>query len=205
MAICGELNKGQDNACPTLQKGYIQELQLANFNDVEIKEVDVDCESETNRFRAKVGLKEGKTAFSFSGVGRGNNIRAWYSFDVDDNGMPFYTHHVQIILTGATEEQKCIVKGLGAGLFVAFARLRSYTDPVTSDVVPAVEVFGLVNGLAAVPYDYNLAETGGVTTIELASNEGFEEPDPSYIYSSPTAGSEIEDWESRFAGPELSA
>lgn len=201
MAICGKLNAGQDNACPTLVKGYFQEIKLANFEDVDVKEINVACEETgAKSFNAKVSLKENTTAYSFSGVGRGNTIRAWYSFDVDDNQIPMYTHHVQIIVTGATEEQKCIIKGLGSGLFVAFAKLKSWA-PSTDGIVPAIEVFGLSNGVVAQPYDYNIAETGGVIVIELASSQGFEEPDPSYIYSSDTPGSELEDWDEDFKGP----
>ena len=200
MAICGKLNGGQDNSCPTLVKGHFQEIKIANFEDVEVREVAIDCETATKTFNAKVSLKEDAVAYSFTGVGRGNSVRAWYSFDVDDNQIPIYTHHVQIIVTGATEEQKCILKGLGSGLFVAFAKLKSWETP-ESGIVPAVEVYGLSNGLVAQPYDYNLAESGGVIVIELASSEGYEEPDPSYIYSSPTAGSELEDWDADFVGP----
>lgn len=199
--ICGELNNGQDNSCPDLQKGYFQEIKLANFDDIEVKEMTIDNTVGSERFRAKVGLKEGKSAFSFKGIGRGNSIRGWYSFAVDDNNMPIYTHHVQIIITGVTEAQKNIIDGLSSGLIVAFAKLKNWETPEAGELVPAVEVFGLTNGLVAQPYDYNIAETGGVVVIELASSEGFEEPKPSYIYESETAGGELADWDSDFENP----
>lgn len=200
MSICGKLYNGQLNDCPDLVKGYIQEIKIANFEDVELIEIEDTCDTANGNYNAKVTLKEGTKAFAFSSVARGSSIRGWVNFDVDDNQMPFFRHHVQIVLTGVTEEGKCILRGLASGLFVAFTRLRKYETPETG-IVPAIEVFGLGNGLVAQPFDFNISETGGVAVIELASAEGFEESGPGYIYSAAVAGGEIADWDSDFAGP----
>lgn len=200
MDYCGILNKGQDNACPTLQKGYVQEVKLANFADIDTYTITKDCDV-SSKHRVALTLKTGATTYSFTGNQRGTSIRSWYSKTSDDNGYPMYTHHVQIVITRVTEEQKCILKALDNGLFVAFTKLRNYDNANANDIQEAIEVYGFGNGLSTGDYDYNIAETGGVTLIDLTSQEGMEESDIPFMYASATPGSEIEDWESDFATP----
>lgn len=201
MAICGYLHNGQDNSCPTLQKGYIQELKLINFEDIDTFEVDSTCDETESKHRVSFTLKEGTSAVPFVGISSGNSIRGWYSKTRDDNGYPMYVHHVQVIITRATEEQKCILKNLDSGLFVAVARLRSYESPEVGEVAQALEVYGFGNGLTTDDYDYDITENGGVTVVEMISQDMFEESQVPYMYASATEGSEIEDWEANFATP----
>lgn len=205
MAICGYLNEGQDNSCPTLQKGYIQELQLINFEDVDDFTITKECDEATPKHRVAFSLKEGTKSVTFAGIRAGNQIRAWYSKSRDDNGFPMYTHHVQVIITRATEAQKCILKSLDSGLFIAAARLRNYESAQSGEITEAVEILGFGNGLTTADYDYNITENGGVTVIEMVSQEGMEESDVPYMYVAATEGSEIEDWDDNFAGAEISA
>ena len=202
MTICGQLNKGQDNSCPTLQKGYIQEAKIINFNDTETFEITSSCDETESKHRINFALKEGAKAYAFAGNASGNAIRGWYSKSVDDNGYPMYVHHVQIVLTGVTEEQKCILRNLDVGLYYVAVKLRNYvTDAGVSEIQEAIEVYGFGNGMTTADYDYDITETGGVVVIELTSQEGMKEGDIPYMYVSATEGSEIEDWDSDFETP----
>ena len=201
MAICGKLYSGQDNACVTLQKGYIQEVKLINFQDVDTFDVTSEHDETESKHRVSFALKAGAEAIPFAGIGSGNSIRGWYSKTRDDNGYPMYVHHLQIIITRVTEEQKAILKNLDNGLYIGVAKLRSYESPESGGITEAIEVYGFGNGLSTDDYDYDITENGGVTVIDMISQESFEEPQIPYMYASATEGSELEDWDENFAGP----
>ena len=134
MAICGKLYSGQDNACVTLQKGYIQEVKLINFQDIDTFTVTSTCDETESKHRVSFALKEGAEAIPFVGIGSGNSIRGWYSKTRDDNGYPMYVHHLQIIITRVTEEQKCILKNLDNGLYILSAQNQRTSQRVQTKV-----------------------------------------------------------------------
>lgn len=197
MAVCGKIKKGQDNTCGDgIVKGYIQEAVIINFSDVKSKGVDVDCDSD--KYQAKMVLENSTTGYAFEAMPAGTVIRGWTSKTRDDNGYPVYTHNVQIVITGVTQEQKCILSGLDKGLYVVALKLKKYDD-TSGGLVEAVEIYGLGNGMTTADYDYNIVEEGGVVPITLSSLEGQEEADLPYIYASGTPGDEAEDFDARFA------
>lgn len=196
--ICGKLKSGQDNACPeNIVKGYVQEVVLTNFEDVKENGITSEC-AETPKYRAAMLLEEDTKGFRFTGARSGNKIRGWSSKSRDDNGYPIYVHHVQIILIGVSEAQKCILKNLDLGLYVAALKLKSYPTPAASEIEEAIEVFGIQNGLSTADYDYDITEQNGVIVIELASQDGSEEPAIPYMYVSQTEGSEVSDFDDEF-------
>lgn len=198
--ICGKLKSGQDNACPEyIVKGYIQEIVFMNFDDVKEKGKDSECDGATPKHRAAVLLEDDTKGYRFTGARAGNQIRGWYSKATDDNGYPIYTHHVQLIMLGVNEEQKCQLKNLDLGLYVAALRLKTYPDAVATELVEAIEIYGLDNGLVTADYDYDITESNGVMVIELTSQEGQEESTLPYMYLSQTEGDEVDDFDDEFS------
>jgi len=198
--ICGKLKSGQDNACPeNIVKGYVQEIVLVNLDDVKERGISSICDGTDTEHRAGVVLDVGTQGYRFTGAKLGNQIRGWSSKSVDDSGYPIYTHHVQIILLGVNEEQKCILKNLDFGLYAGFLKLKSYPDAVATEIQEAVEIFGLKNGMGTADYDYDITESNGVIVIELFSSEGNEEPAPPYMYVSETIGNEVTDFDDEFS------
>lgn len=201
--VCGKIYKGQDISCGITQKSYAQEIVLVNFSDIAEKNIDVECDESTSKYNATPILKEGKKGVRFTGPIAGNILRVIINKTRSDKGYTEYEHGVNMLISGVTEEQKCILSGLDKGLVVAFARLKTYAEPATSnEQIPAIEIVGLNNGLTTRDYTYDIVEEGGAVPIELRSPEGAFENDLPYIYKSNTPGSEILDFEALFENVE---
>lgn len=199
MAVCGKIYKGQDIACGITQKGYIQDVVLVNLSDIETKGINVDCTESTSKYQATPVLKDGAKGVLFRGPAAGNVWRILANKTRDDNGFPQYEHGANLLISGVTEEQKCILSGLDKGLVVAFGRLKTYAEPANpGETIPAIEIAGLNNGLTTTDYGYDIVENGGAVPIELRSPENSLESDLPYIYVSTTPGSEILDFEALF-------
>src|SRR5690554_1668932 len=128
MAVCGKIYKGQDLSCGVAQKGYVQEIVLVNHSDIKTKGINVNCDDQDQLYKAAVVLEDGKKGVLFKGPAAGNILRVITSKSRDDNGFPTYTHGVNMLIGGVTQEQKCILSGLDQGLVVAFAKLKSYDE-----------------------------------------------------------------------------
>lgn len=199
MAVCGKIFRGQDIACGITQKGYIQDVVLVNLSDIETKGISVECSESTSKYQATPILKEGAKGVLFRGPAAGNVWRILANKTRDDNGFPEYEHGANLLISGVTEEQKCILSGLDKGLVVAFGRLKTYAEPSNpGDPIPAIEIAGLNNGLTTTDYEYDIVENGGAVPIELRSPEDSLESDLPYMYVSPNPGSEILDFEALF-------
>lgn len=197
MAVCGKIYKGQDLSCGVAQKGYVQEIVLVNHSDIKTKGISVDCDDQNQTYKAAVVLEDGKKGVLFKGPAAGNILRVITSKARDDNGFPTYTHGVNMLIGGVTQEQKCILSGLDQGLVVAFAKLKTYDEP-SGGMVEAIEVVGLNNGLTTEDYEYDLTESGGAVPINLRSLENSMESQLPYMYESPTPGSEVLDFDALF-------
>lgn len=203
MAVCGKIYKGQDISCGITQKGYVQDIVLVNLSDFETKGISVECSDSTSKYQATPVLKEGAKGVMFRGPAAGNIWRILANKTRDDNGFPQYEHGANLLISGVTEEQKCILAGLDKGLVVAFGRLKDYEEPTSpGETIPAIEIAGLRNGLTTNDYAYDIAESSGAVPIELRSLENSLEPDLPYIYVSTNPGSEILDFEALFENVE---
>lgn len=203
MAICSKIYNGQDISCGITQKGYIQDLVLVNFSDIIEKGIDKECTDAASKYRATPVLAEGAKGVLFRGPAAGNVWRILTNKTRDDNGFPNYEHGANILFSGVTEEQKCALASLDKGLVVAFGKLKTYAEPAgAGEMIPAIEIAGLNNGLTTGDYAYDIVETGGVVPLELRSPANSLESDLPYIYASPEPGSELIDFEELFENAE---
>lgn len=201
MNVCGILRKGQDNACPkSVQKVYGQEAVFINTSSFDEIEVDKTCTEASSKYRVKFALKEGEKGVMFTAPVRGTSIRGWSTPVIDDSGLSYYSHHVQIAMTGISEEQKCILDALTKG---SFAVALPVVNPVKDvDFKNEVEIFGIGTGLVSTDgWSYDITENNGITLIEFNSRENIGEEDLPYMYESAEAGSEMLDFKALFENP----
>lgn len=189
-SICGTLRNGQDNSCPTtIQRKYFQQAVLINRADIDYSTVvygeptEAECE-----YNVQFSLKEGATGYRISGSEQGSSFRGFYDKAVSDLGLVQYTHQVQLLIMGITEEAKCILSALDLGSFVVALQ--------NGDIV---EIFGFGNGLSTGDYTFDIQENGGGTLIPLASAENNTEARLPMVYKSETPGGEIADFDALFA------
>lgn len=197
MAVCGKIYKGQDISCGVTQKGYAQEVVLVNLDDFEEKNITVECEEATSKYRAAPVLKTGAKGVKFIGPAAGNALRVIVEKTRTDYGFAQYRLGINMLMAGVTEEQKCILSSLDKGRVVAFVKLSSYDTPLTG-MVPAIEIVGLVNGLTTNDYTSDITEGGGIVQLELRTPELTQENDLPYIYESTVPGSELADFDALF-------
>ena len=202
MNVCGILRKGQDNACPkSVQKVYGQEAVFINTSSFDTIEVDKECTETSSKYRVKFTLEEGEKGVMFTAPARSTSIRGWSTPVIDDNGLSYYMHHVQIAMTGISEEQKCILDALTKG---SFAVALPIVNPVKDDddFTNSVEIFGIGTGLVSTDgWAYDITENNGITLIEFSSRENIGEDDLPYMYESAEAGSEMTDFKALFENP----
>src|SRR5699024_10406218 len=123
-------------------------------------------------------LKSGKTGYRISGIEAGSSFFGSYSKTRDDHGYPVYTHNVSLLISGVTEQSKCILDSLDAGNYIA---VMQYTDGT-------VVVYGANNGLSTGDYDYSPQENAGGGVIVMSSPEVAPENTLPLIYKSATPG-----------------
>ena len=191
MSVCEKLRSGQDTVCISPEKKYYQQVVLVNRNDVNEKRI-VTSSIDINdnylcRNRVYFDLKTNKTGFRFTSGENGMNIFGLFEKTVI-NGIPQYSHSVNIILVGVDEDTKCLLKQLDSGDY--FAALQ---------IGETIEVFGFEYGLTTSNYSYDPANLSGGAIIKLNSMADSLEDEPPFVYRTQTPNFEITDFDDNFA------
>lgn len=177
-------------SCGGFAKKYFQQLVIVNRKDVlsyviqtvrNISPTESEC-----RHRVYFKLKENKRGFRFSAPEKGNNFLGSFSKS-KDNGRSEYSHRVQILLMGAGEQLKCLLRDLDGGSYFVALQLMDGT----------IEIYGFEYGLTTSDYTYDLASGLGGSLIELISDPDALEDEPPFIYKS-MGGSENDDFNNDF-------
>lgn len=191
-SLCAKLVNGLDGSCISPVRKYYQQAVLINKTDIESYTVSLpDAETGTCDYKTTITLKEGTTGYRITGAEAGSSFYGSFSKSRSDLGYPQYIHNTGILITGASEEAKCILDSLDKGSFVVALQLKDDT----------VEIYGLVNGLNSGDYEYNLQDGGGGTQIILSSLEDAPEANIPLIYESDTPGNETIDFDAAFENP----
>lgn len=189
-SICAKLFNSYDGSCIAPARKYYQQAVLINKTDIDTTTVTLpDPETETCDYKATFALKAGKTGYRIIGAEAGSSFYGAFDKSRSDLGYPQYIHNVGILVTGITEEAKCILDSLDKGSFVVALQLKDGT----------VEIYGLTNGLTTGDYSYNIQEGGGGTQIILSSLEDAPEGNLPLVYESAVPGQENEDFDDAFA------
>jgi len=187
LSTCALLGNGQDQSCINSTKKYFQQAVIVNRADISsytITKTDSPC-----AYNVSFALKAGKTGYRFTGPESGNSYFGNYSKSKSDLGFVQYSHLVQLLVAGATEQAKCILDSLDKGSFVVAIQLKDGT----------VEIYGIEFGLSTADYTYDLQANGGATAISLQSDEAARENLLPLVYKSETPGGEAADFDSLFA------
>lgn len=190
--LCARLLSGHDAACETLTRRYFQQAVIINKADIDPSFTITTPTEATCAYNVVFTLKEGATGYLFTGPESGSVFFGSVGKSRSDYGFPQYSHNVQMLLTGASEDAKCILDSLDKGSFVVALQLMDGT----------VEIYGFGNGLTTSDYDYNLQEGGGGAPVTLSSLENTPESRLPYVYKSAVAGNESAEFESLFSNPE---
>lgn len=186
--ICAKLLNGLDSSCDAPERKYEQKAVVINKSDIEEFEI-IKPSGSTCNYRVKFTLKEGTAGLPFQGPEAGSSFVGSVSKSRNELGHAQYIHNAQILVTGVSEAQKCVLDALDKGDFVVVYRVKG-TD--------ILEVYGIKKGLSTQDYEYNVQEGGGGTPIILSSLEDAPESDLPLIYESETQDGEIADWEELF-------
>ena len=190
--LCARLSVGQDSACIPLKRKYFQQAVLINKADIEsftITKTNYETPPYTCAYTVAFELESGATGYRLSGPENGSSFFGRYNKTINDLGFVGYTHEVQILVAGASEDAKCILESLDKGQFVVALQ---FTDGT-------VEIYGFENGLSTGDYTYSVQENGGGSLIILTSNEATPENSLPFVYESAVPGQENEDFDDAFA------
>jgi|AntDeeMetagen681_2_1112603.scaffolds.fasta_scaffold02528_3 hypothetical protein len=194
LPLCARLGVGQDISCVPVQRKYFQQAVVINRTDIAeytINKTDYDTAPETPLYNVEFTLKAGAQGYRFSGSENGSIYFGRYNKSTSDLGLPQYSHEVQMLVAGASEEAKAILESLDKGSYVVAMQFGDGT----------VEVYGIQNGVSTGDYTYSIQENGGGTPIVLSSNDGSPESSLPLVYKSTVAGDEEADFDSAFAQP----
>lgn len=184
---CEKLRQGLIQDCLVPVKRYYQQVVLINREDINNKQILTSFETIEGeyvcRHRVVFDLKEGKTGYRFSMGETANSIYGMFDKTEVEN-IPQYTHSVNIVVSGISEDVKCILKQLDYGDY--FAALQAYNG--------TVEIFGFEYGLTTAGYGYDIQNNGGSTIIKLTSVNDSLEDEPPFLY-----GGNPEDFDTDFA------
>lgn len=188
-SICAKLFNGLDVSCDAPTRKYYQQAVLINKSDINTYAVTLpDADTQTCDYKVVFDLKAGTTGYRIIGAEAGSSFFGSVDKSRSDLGYAQYVHNAGILISGITEESKCILSALDKGSFVAALQLKDGT----------VEIYGLVNGLTTGDYSYNLQEGGGGTQIVLSSLENAPEGTLPLIYESAVPGQESTDFDDAF-------
>lgn len=189
-SLCAKLVNGLDVGCNAPVKKYYQQAVLINKSDIDTYDITLpDVDAETCDYNVTFALKAGETGYRISGPDGGSAFFGSFDKSRDDNGYSQYTHNVSILITGITEEAKCVLDSLDKGSFVVALQLKDGT----------VEIYGIVYGLTTGDYTYDPQAGGGGTPIVLSSLEDAPEANLPLIYVSAVPGQESDDFDDAFA------
>lgn len=191
--ICAELQDGFDLSCiRNLVKKYAQEAVIINYNDIDrVASTTSLVDGVTCDYTVQLTLKAGKSGVRIKLPGSGNSIKGFTAKSKTDNGFVQYLHQVQILATGVTAAQKCILDKLDHGSYVIALQAADGT----------VEIYGFQNGLTTGDYTLDLVEGGGATLIPLQSDETAQEDFLPLVYKPQTGGDAVADFDELFAAP----
>ena len=189
--ICAELQDGFDLSCiRNLVKKYAQEAVIINYNDIDRAASTTSLvDGVTCDYTVQLTLKAGKSGVRIKLPGSGNSIKGFTAKSKTDNGFVQYLHQVQILATGVTAAQKCILDKLDHGSYVIALQATDGT----------VEIYGFQNGLTTGDYTLDLVEGGGATLIPLQSDETAQEDFLPLVYKPQTGGNAVADFDELFA------
>lgn len=189
-SICAKLFNSYDGSCIAPARKYYQQAVLINKTDIDTSTITLpDPETETCDYSVTFALKAGKTGYPIIGAEAGSSFYGSFDKSRSDLGYPQYIHNAGLLITGVTEEAKCILDSLDKGSFVVALQLKDGT----------VEIYGFVNGLTTGDYSYNVQDGGGGTQIILSSLEDAPEGNLPLVYVSAVPGQENEDFDDAFA------
>lgn len=189
-SVCALLVGGHDITCVAPVRKYYQQAAIINKSHIEEYTVTKPDEDSTEcNYKVAFTLKTGTTGFLFRGPEAGSNYFGSFDKSRSDLGFAQYKHNVQVLITGVSEEVKCILDSFDKGSYVVALQLKDGT----------VEIYGLVNGLTTGDYTYNIQEGGGGTPIMLSSDDNSPEGSLPLIYESTVPGSEGTDFDDLFA------
>lgn len=176
---CINLKQGINVSCVKPARKYFQQVVLINRADVNNVLIQGSTTVEGAylcRHRISFDLKPNLTGYRFTGNEQGASMFGYFDKSSVD-GIPQYSHTVNIIVSGIGENTKCVLKQLDSGDY--FAALQ-YKDG-------RVEIFGFRYGLQTVNYSYNPQNNDGGGVISLRSLTESLEDDPPYIYNGDTS------------------
>ncbi len=189
-SLCAKLFNSLDVSCVAPVRKYYQQAVIINKTDIEAYTITLpDADVETCAYKVEFALKDGATGYRISGAEAGSSFYGSFDKSRSDLGYAQYIHNTSILVTGVSEEVKCVLDSLDKGSFVVALQLKDGT----------VEVYGIVNGLTTGDYSYNIQEGGGGTPILLSSLEDAPESNLPLIYESAVPGQENEDFDDAFA------
>lgn len=193
---CEKLRAGMDLSCATVARKYYQQVVLVNREDVLNKVittsyVNIDDEY-LCRNRVYFNLKPGKAGFRFV-VNENSSSIFGTAEKTMVNGIPQYSHTVNIIVLGVDEPTKCILKQLDYADY--FAALQ-YQDGI-------IEVFGFEYGLTTSNYTYDPQNLEGGAIIKLNSLSDSLEDELPFVYKSQTPGNEATEFDANFEDTSL--
>lgn len=187
---CELLRQDLNLDCVSVSKKYYQQIVLVNRAYVLNKRIvtsSVDIDGVyTCRNRVYFNLIDSRRGFRFSMNENSSSIFATFDKTMVEN-IPQYSHSVNIVVLGVTEDIKCLLTQLDYSDYFAVAQHYDGT----------VEVFGFDFGLSTNNYSYDPQNTSGGAVIRLASLSDALEDNPPYVYRS-TEGTEIEDFNNNF-------
>lgn len=189
VSVCAKLAQGLDSSCIAPVRKYYQQAVLINKSDIEGYTIQHD--PETGAYNVQFNLTAGTTGYRITGDEAGSSF--FGSNDLTRNeqsGRPEYSHNVQLLVAGATEEAKAVLHALDRGSYVAALQLRN----------GVVEIYGIENGLVTTDRTESLQENGGTVVVTMSSQEDGPEGYLPLIYKSEVEGGEGADFDSEFAG-----
>ncbi len=192
MSVCEKIRAGIDLSCLAPERKYFQQCVLVNRSDILNKRIVTSSETIEGEYicrnRVYFDLIGGRSGFRYTALESGMTVFGLYEKTVV-NGVAQYSHSVNIVLTGVTEETKCLLKNLDGSDY--FAALQYYDG--------TIEIFGFEFGLTSSNYSYDPANLSGGAIIKLNSLGDSLEDEPPFVYKTQTPNMEIIDFDNNFA------
>lgn len=166
---CKKLTSGFDIGCEGLFRKYHQQVVLINRSDVD----QYNITSNDGLHRIQFNLLEGRTGYLFRGNENAGLLNAFFT-KKQEKGVPYYSHNVDVVVIGTSENVKVRLKQLDLSNYFAAIQFKNQN----------VEIYGFNNGLNTKGYEYNAQSGIGGSVISLGSK--YDEYEPPYNYYSAT-------------------
>jgi len=164
---CVKLIKGFNIGCTPLLRKYYQNVVLINRADVEQESITTT----SDLHRIQFNLLDGKTGYLFNGNENVGLLNAKWN-KREEKGVPFYTHNVDVVVAGTSENIKTLLKQIDNSNYFAAIQFKNGD----------VEIYGFENGLTSGSYEYAAQSSLGGAVITMSSK--FDEYEPPYLYHS---------------------